>query len=152
MNEPYPLCLFLFISLLCVCVCVGHTVGVKIEGRINQYVYHSILQLHAIPSSLHLVGLSFVFQQDDDPKHTSRLSKSRVHHLLVHHLLELAASDHLTSTILQSKSNWDSLGCVWWRMKVKRPTSSHQLWKLLPDCLNIIPDDHQLWTFEASVF
>ncbi|KAL6471998.1 hypothetical protein MHYP_G00206480 [Metynnis hypsauchen] len=55
----------------------GDTVGdlFKIEGTLNQHGYHSILQRHAIPSGLRLVGRSFIFQQDNDPKHTSRLCK-----------------------------------------------------------------------------
>ena len=50
----------------------GDTVGdlFKIEGTLNQHGYHSILQRHAIPSGLHLVGPSLIFQQDSDPKHT----------------------------------------------------------------------------------
>ena len=47
----------------------------RIQGTLNQHGYHSILQQYAIPSGLRLVGLSFVFQQDDDPTHTSRLCK-----------------------------------------------------------------------------
>src|SRR4029434_8261515 len=51
----------------------GDTVGdlLKIQGILNQHGYHSILQRHAIPSGLRSVGL----QQDNDPKHTSRLCK-----------------------------------------------------------------------------
>ena len=59
-----------------VCWCfAGDTVGdlFKIEGTLNQHGYHSIL--HAIPSGLRLVGPSFISQQYNDPKHTSRLCK-----------------------------------------------------------------------------
>ena len=41
----------------------------RIQGTLNQHGYHSILQRYAIPSGLGLVGLSFVFQQDNDPTH-----------------------------------------------------------------------------------
>ena len=41
----------------------------RIQGTLNQHGYHSILQLYALPSGLRLVGLSFVFQQDNDPTH-----------------------------------------------------------------------------------
>jgi hypothetical protein len=41
----------------------------RIQGTLNQHSYHSILQRYAIPSGLHLVGLSFVFQQDNDQTH-----------------------------------------------------------------------------------
>ena len=44
----------------------------RIQGTLNRHVYHSILQRYAISSGLRLVGLSFVFQQDND-QHTSRL-------------------------------------------------------------------------------
>ena len=55
----------------------GDTVGelFRIQGTLNQHGYHSILQQYAIPSGLRFVGLSFVFQQDNYPKHTSRLCK-----------------------------------------------------------------------------
>jgi hypothetical protein len=42
----------------------------RIQGTLNQHGYHSILQRYTIPSSFCLVGLSFVFfQQDNDPTH-----------------------------------------------------------------------------------
>jgi hypothetical protein len=47
----------------------------RIQDALNQRGYHSILQQYAIPSGLGLVGLSFVFQQDNHPKDTSRLCK-----------------------------------------------------------------------------
>ena len=51
--------------------CAGDTVSdlFRIQGTLNQHGYHSILQRYAIPSGLRLVGLSFIFQQDNDPTH-----------------------------------------------------------------------------------
>ena len=55
----------------------GDTVNdlLRIQGTLNQHGYHITLQRYAIPSGLRLVRLSFVFPQDNDPKHTSRLCK-----------------------------------------------------------------------------
>jgi hypothetical protein len=39
------------------------------QCTLNQHCYHNILQRYAIPPGLSLVGLSFVFQQDNDPTH-----------------------------------------------------------------------------------
>ena len=47
----------------------------KIQGILNHHGWRDNLQQHSIPSDLHLVGPSFVFQQDNDPKYTSRLCK-----------------------------------------------------------------------------
>ena len=51
----------------CGVLCWWHKDSFRIQGTLNQHVYHSILQWNAIPSGLRLVGLSFVFQQDNDP-------------------------------------------------------------------------------------
>ena len=41
----------------------------RIQGTLNQHGYYSILQRYTIPAGLRLVGLSFDFQQDNDPTH-----------------------------------------------------------------------------------
>jgi hypothetical protein len=46
----------------------------SIQGTLHQHGYHNIMQCYAIPSGLCLVGLSFVFQQDSDPKHLQAVS------------------------------------------------------------------------------
>lgn len=41
-----------------------------VHGNLHQQSHHSTLQMHAIPSVLRLVWNSFIFQEDNDPKHT----------------------------------------------------------------------------------
>ena len=43
-----------------------------VKGKLNQIVYHSILQ-HTILSGTRLVAQRFVLMQDNDPKHASKL-------------------------------------------------------------------------------
>lgn len=45
----------------------------RVKGILNMEGYHSILRRHAIPSGQRLIGANFILQQDNDPKHTSKL-------------------------------------------------------------------------------
>jgi hypothetical protein len=45
----------------------------KIDGKLVKEGYKAILQRHAIPSGLRIIGRGFVFQQDNDPKHSFKL-------------------------------------------------------------------------------
>ena len=42
-----------------------------IDGILNAQRYKSIVQRYSIPSGLRLIGQNFIFQQDNDPKHTA---------------------------------------------------------------------------------
>ncbi|KAL6467397.1 hypothetical protein MHYP_G00252010 [Metynnis hypsauchen] len=117
----------------------------KIEGTLNQHGYHSILQRHAIPSGLRLVGRSFIFQQDNDPKHTSRLCKG---------YLTKKESDGVLRQMTWPPQSPDlnPIEMVWGeldrRVKAKGPTSAKHLWELLQDCWKTISGDYLLKLIE----
>uniref|UniRef100_A0A3B4GVI0 Transposase Tc1-like domain-containing protein n=1 Tax=Pundamilia nyererei TaxID=303518 RepID=A0A3B4GVI0_9CICH len=64
----------------------------RVRGTLNQNGYQSILQCHAIPSAMHLVGQGFNLQQDNDPK-TSDLLASTVSRFKPHQ------AEYLTSIV-----------------------------------------------------
>ena len=45
-------------------------------GKVGDLYLYSILQRHAIPCGQRLIGDKFLLQQDNDPKHTSKLCKN----------------------------------------------------------------------------
>ena len=46
-----------------------------VEGHMNSQMYIRILSSHMIPSARRLLEKTFIFQQDNDPKHTTRVVK-----------------------------------------------------------------------------
>ena len=49
---------------------------VKIEGKMNAAMYRDILDENLLQSALDLkLGRRFIFQQDNDPKHSAKVTK-----------------------------------------------------------------------------
>jgi hypothetical protein len=48
----------------------------RVEGIMDKKMYHSILVYHAIPEGKRLLGKGFVFQEDNDPKHSSNYCRN----------------------------------------------------------------------------
>lgn len=48
----------------------------QVHGIMKKEQYHQILIKHALPSGSRLLGNSWIFQQDNDPKHSSNLCKN----------------------------------------------------------------------------
>ena len=47
-----------------------------VDGTMDAKQYISILETSMVPSARELIGQNYVFQQDNDPKHTSKLAKT----------------------------------------------------------------------------
>lgn len=56
----------------------GQSIGdiKRIDGIMDKKMYHQILIRHGVQSGLRLVSQRFVYKQDNDPKHTSKLCKN----------------------------------------------------------------------------
>ena len=82
--------------------------GLWKQKGLVEYMLSAPLTFH-IQSGLRLVGLTFDFQLDHDPKHTSRLCND----CLTKKEWYSAASDDLASTITWPQPNWDVFGMSW---------------------------------------
>jgi transposase len=106
----------------------------RIQGTLNQHGYHSILQQNTIPSGLRLVGLSLVFQKDNNPTHLQGYLTKKESDGVLHQMTWPPQSPDLNPIEMV----WDELDR---RVKVKHPTSAQHMWKLLRDCWKSIPGE-----------
>ena len=103
----------------------------RVSGTLNQNCYHSILQRHAIPSGIRLVGQGFILQQDNDPKHTSRLCQNYLRRKEQDGRLQIMEWPAQSPDLNPIELVWDELDR---RVKAKQPTSATHLWELLQQC------------------
>ena len=91
-----------------------------------------------MPSGLCTVGPSFVFQQDNDPKHTSKLCKDCLTKKESDGVLHQMSWPPQSPDLNPVEIVWDELDR---RVKEKQPTSAQHMWELLQDCWKTIPGD-----------
>uniref|UniRef100_A0AAZ3P1P3 Tc1-like transposase DDE domain-containing protein n=1 Tax=Oncorhynchus tshawytscha TaxID=74940 RepID=A0AAZ3P1P3_ONCTS len=86
-----------------------------------------------LPSHLvcRLVPLSFVFQQDNDPKYPSRLCKSYLAKKERNGVLHQMTWPPQSPDLNPIEMVWDEFDS---RVKEKLPTSAQHIWELLQDC------------------
>lgn len=100
----------------------------RVSGILKQHSYHSILQRHAIPSGIRLVGERFILQQDNDPKHKSKLCQNYLKKKEEDGKLENMEWPAQSPDLNPIELVWDELDR---RVKAKQPTSATHLWELL---------------------
>ena len=110
----------------------------QVHDILKKHGYHSILQRHAIPLGIRLVGRSFVFQQDNDPKHTSKLCKNYAAERKCGSAQNHDSWPPQSPDLNPIELVWDELDS---RVKAKQPMSALHLWKLLQDNWKAISAD-----------
>lgn len=109
----------------------------RIKGTLDKNGYHSILKTHAIPSGKRLIGRGFVFQHDNDPKHTSKLCANYLKDKENRGELKIMTWAPQSPDLNQIEFLWDELDR---RIRKLNPTSSDDLWEALQTSWNEIPN------------
>ncbi|KAM7407138.1 hypothetical protein PAMA_003055 [Pampus argenteus] len=108
---------------------VGHLH--RIDYSLTKEEYHSILERHVIPSGLHLCGEGFILQQDNDPKHISKLCKNYLKTKVDQRVLTVMDFP------LQSP-DLNPIEHLWGHLKTEKAkhsvTSREALWNIIKSC------------------
>ena len=101
---------------------------IKIEGIMDAKYYHKILSRHAVPSGTKLIEKGFVFQQDNDPKHTSKMCKKYLQNKEKFRALEVMIWPPQSPDLNPIELLWDELDR---EIRKKSITSKEILWQEL---------------------
>ena len=134
------------INPLCPCVDVGITynqyiivlvvqcskVGdlVRVQGILNKEGYKNILENSAVPSGTLLIVPGFIFQQDNDPKLTSKLCKEFLQEKEQQQVLKIMTWPPQSPDLNPIELLWDQLDR---QVRKSCPLSQKDLWKKLQE-------------------
>lgn len=112
---------------------------IQIKGIMKKEQYHSILQRHAIPSGLRILGQNFTFQQDNDPKHSSKLCQNYLQSKQNAQILKIMTWPPQSPDLSPIELAWDELDR---RVREKRPSSEKELFVCLKEGWERISGDY----------
>lgn len=102
-----------------------------IEGIMDSRKYHSILMHHAIPSGQRIFGEDkFVFQEDNDPKHTSKMCKAYMQQKVEDRKLDVMIWPPQSPDLSPIELLWDEVDR---QVQAQKPTSESQLMEVVKE-------------------
>ena len=111
----------------------------QIKGILDQRGYHSILQRQAIPSGQRMIGRNFIMQQDNDPKHTSKLCTTYLEKKEAAGILSVMKWPAQSPDLNPIELLWEQLDQ---KVREKFPTSQSDMWNLLQQAWNEITPEY----------
>ena len=111
----------------------------KVKGFLNKEGYHSILQHHAISCVQRLIGANFLLQQDNDPKHTSKLCKKYLGKKQAAGMLSVIEWPAQSPDLNPIELLWEQLDRM---VRKKCPSSQSNLWEVLQEAWGEISTDY----------
>ncbi|CAK9796236.1 Transposable element Tc1 transposase [Anthophora quadrimaculata] len=111
----------------------GESTGdlIRITDKLTKEGYKKILEEHAVPSGIRILGEGFTFQEDNDPKHSSRLCRSFLNELESNNILKRMIWPPQSPDLSPIELLWDELDR---KAKAQSPTSKEDLWQKLLQC------------------
>ena len=110
----------------------------RVKGILNKEGYHSILQCHAIPCGQRLIGVNVLLQQDNDPKHTSKLFKNYLGKKQSTGILSVMEWPAQSPDLNPIELLWEQLDRM---VRKKCPSSKSNLWEVLQEVWGEISSD-----------
>lgn len=121
------------------CFC-GYGIGdfIKFDGIMKKENYKNILIRNAIPSGVRLIGRGFILQQDNDPKHSSRLCRKYLENKEADGVIVNMVWPPQSPDLNPIELLWEELDR---KIRISCPSSAEELWRQLQNAWSFIERD-----------